>query len=102
MALHIGKIIKDLVKSKGLTVTNFADKVGYSRRNVYEIFNKSTIDTGLLIKVSKVLDKNLFLNYLSDSDLNRLKNDKTTAEELKEILTNMKAEVKRLKEIKKQ
>lgn len=101
MAVHIGNIIKDVVKDKGIPVKTFADKVGFSRRNAYEIFNKTTIDTGLLGKISKVLGENLFLNYLSDSDINKIKNDKTTSQELKEILSNLKSEVKRLKEIKK-
>ena len=101
MAVHIGNIIKGIVKDKGMPVKAFADNLGFSRRNAYEIFNKTTIDTGLLVKVSKILNKNLFLYYLSDSDLNKIKNDKTTSEELKEILTSIKSEVKRLKEIKK-
>jgi transcriptional regulator with XRE-family HTH domain len=68
MAVHIGKIIQALVKSKGISVTDFADMVNYSRRNVYEIFEKSTIDTGLLIKISKVLKKNLFFEYITEQE----------------------------------
>ena len=99
MVVHIGKVIKKLVKKKGISVTGFADMINYSRRNVYEIFGRETIDTGLLIKISKVLEQNLFLNYISDSDLSELKNSKSTSEELKDILDNLKLEVKKIKEI---
>lgn len=99
MSIHIGKIIKKLVKEKGISVTEFADKINYSRRNVYEIFDKENIDTGLLVKIGKVLEENLFLNYLSDSDVSLFKNSKSTSEELQEILNNLRAEVGKLKDI---
>lgn len=84
-----------------MSVTAFADKVGYSRRNVYEVFEKKTIDTGLLLKINKVLGQNLFLNYLSDNDINEIKKERTTSEDLKEILTALKTEVKKLKDLQK-
>ncbi len=99
MAIHIGKIIKKLVKKKGISVTGFADQINYSRRNVYEIFERETIDTGLLIKVSKVLEENLFLHYISENDISNFKNSKSTEEELKEILADIRGEVKKLKDI---
>lgn len=98
MSIHIGKIIKKLVKKKAISVTDFADKINYSRRNVYEIFDRETIDSGLLIKINKVLEENLFLNYLTDEDINKFKNSKSTPEELKEILNNLKSEIKKLVE----
>lgn len=99
MSIHIGKIIKKIVKKKAISVTDFADKINYSRRNVYEIFDRETIDSGLLIKINKVLEENLFLNYISDDDINKFKNSKSNPEELKEILNNLKSEIKKLKEI---
>ncbi len=99
MSIHIGKIIKKLVKKKGISVTDFADKINYSRRNVYEIFARETIDTGLLIKINKILEVNIFLNYISDSDIKEIKNSKSTKEELNEILNNLKSEIDNLKEI---
>lgn len=99
MLVHIGKVIKRLVKEKGFTVTEFAEKINYSRRNVYEIFDKNTIDTGLLVKIGKLLNENLFLNYISETDIYKYKSNKTTKEEMEEILLLLKTEVKKLKEI---
>lgn len=100
MSIHIGKIIQRLVKEKGFTVTDFAKKINYSRRNVYEIFEKNTIDTGLLIKIGKLLNDNLFLHYISEADILKYKNANTTKEELEDILINLKMEVKKLKDLK--
>ncbi len=99
MEVHIGIIIKSLVKKKGISVTEFAKRINYTRRNIYEIFEKDTIDTGLLQKISKVLEVNIFINYISEEELFKIKSDKTTHEELKEIVVELKNEVERLKEI---
>ena len=100
MSIHIGEIIKNLVKSKGISVTEFADKINYSRRNVYEIFDKKTIDTGLLIKISTLLGKNLFLLYVSDKDIAEHKADKkSTNDELFETVAQLKNIVTSLEKI---
>lgn len=99
MEVHIGRIIKDLVKRKGISVTEFAIRINCTRRNAYEIFEKETIDTGLLQKISKVLEVNLFVSYVSEEEVFKIKSNKTTHEELKEIVFELKNEVERLKEI---
>jgi len=100
MSIHIGEIIKNLVKSKGISVTSFADKINYSRRNVYEIFDKKTIDTGLLVKISNVLGKNLFLLYVSDKDITEHQvNKKSPSDELLETVEQLKKIVHSLEKI---
>lgn len=61
--IHIGEKIKEVAKKKGITIVDFASKINCSRRNIYSIFNKPTIDTGLLLKISKVLEYNFFEYY---------------------------------------
>lgn len=46
-----------------MTVTEFADKINYSRRNIYSIFSKESIDTSLLFKISEVLKYNFFNDF---------------------------------------
>jgi hypothetical protein len=94
---HIGKIIKEQVKRKGISVTEFAEKINYSRRNVYEIFDKETIDTGLLIKINKIIDQNLFLLYLTDSEVTAIKNKSDLTNDVMEILLEIKKSVGELK-----
>lgn len=67
MKMHIGKKIKEAVKRSGMSVTEFAAKINYSRRNIYSIFEKESIDTSLLIKISTVLDQDFFVHYSTNS-----------------------------------
>src|ERR1700677_4229580 len=91
MSIHIGEIIKGLVKKKGISVTDFAEKINYSRRNIYEIFDKKTIDTGLLVKISKVLEQNLFVLYITDKEITEHQaNKKGTNEELIQTVEQLK------------
>lgn len=76
MSVHIGNIIKDAVKRKGIKVTSFADEINCSRRNVYGIFKKKNIDTELLRVICEKLGENLFLHYVSENDLNNYKHKK--------------------------
>ncbi len=66
MEVHIGQRIETVLKSKGMTVTAFADQIGYSRRNVYVIFKRSHIDTELLERIGKVLDHDFFQYFFTN------------------------------------
>lgn len=59
-ALHIGKMIEAELRRQELTVTWFSRRLHCDRRNVYDIFNRSSIDTGLLLRVSMILRTNFF------------------------------------------
>jgi transcriptional regulator with XRE-family HTH domain len=61
--IHIGQQIKLVLESKGITVTEFAKRINKSRENIYSIFTRRTIDTGLLTKISEVLDFDFFTYY---------------------------------------
>lgn len=56
----IGQIIKRVVESKRLTHTEFADMICVSRTNVYGIYDRDTIDSGLLARISEALNHNFF------------------------------------------
>jgi transcriptional regulator with XRE-family HTH domain len=61
--IHIGSKIREKVDTSGMTVTEFADKISYSRRNIYSIFSKESIDTSLLFKISEVLKYDFFNDF---------------------------------------
>lgn len=78
--IHIGSRIREKVNTSGMTVTEFADKINYSRRNIYSIFSKESIDTSLLFKISEVLKYNFFndfsrLFYNSKDKLDKVNED---------------------------
>lgn len=61
--MDIGPIIKARLKEKRITVVSFAEQLGSSRTNVYKIFNKHSIDTDDLFKISKILNVDFFKYY---------------------------------------
>jgi predicted transcriptional regulator len=67
--IHIGKTIKELLNTQGVSVPDFADKISCTPRNVYKIFRKADIDTALLARINSALGKNLFLLYLNDNEI---------------------------------
>ena len=90
MSAHIGKIIKETLKSKNIDVADFAHKINYTRGNAYKIFNKKSIDTDLLFKISKVLDENLFFNYITSDEIIKYKNDKVNSSDILSLLNEIK------------
>jgi len=65
---HIGKLIEDVVRSQRWPIKEFASKLNTDRRNIYNIFNRESIDTSLLMKISELLNHNFFLYF--DPEIN--------------------------------
>lgn len=63
MSLHIGKFIKKRVEEIGMKKTEFARRVNTTPQNIYDIFNRTSIDTELLNQIGKILDFNFFEHY---------------------------------------
>lgn len=61
--VNIGKIIEDEFNASGLQVSYFAQKINTSKRNVYNIFKRKSLDTNLLLKISEILEKDFFSIY---------------------------------------
>ena len=76
-----------------MDVTEFSKKINYTRGNAYKIFNKASIDTDLLIKISKVLGSNLFFNFLTDDEIAEYKNNKVKSSEVLNVLKDLKATI---------
>jgi transcriptional regulator with XRE-family HTH domain len=58
--IHIGQQVKLILETKGISVTEFARRINKSRENVYSIFTRKSIETGLLSKISEVLEYDFF------------------------------------------
>ena len=96
MAFHIGKKIKEILYQKGISVSEFAKSINRSRNVVYDIFERESVDTKLLQKISKVLDYNFFSSIVSSSTLLSTFQDrdasviyKNTKNELKNLQKDM-------------
>jgi plasmid maintenance system antidote protein VapI len=63
MSIIIGEEIKKVVKERRVTVAWLAHEIGCHRTNIYRIFNSASIDTDILLRLSKVLHYNFFNLY---------------------------------------
>jgi transcriptional regulator with XRE-family HTH domain len=66
--VEIGQKIKEVFDKRDMKLTEFADELGTVRQNVYRIFKKRHVDTGLLLKISRVLNFNFFEYYVASPD----------------------------------
>lgn len=66
LMIHIGKIIEKEFYRQGRSVSWFANKLCCDRTNVYNIFKRESIDTALLVKISRTLEHNFFAYYMED------------------------------------
>ena len=63
--IHVGELIKERLKEEGKSVVWLAQELGCHRTNVYNIFEKSSLDTNILRRISIVIQHNFF-EYLQD------------------------------------
>lgn len=61
--IHIGQDIKAQLEKQGHTTTWLAEQLGYHRTNLYKIYEKQTIDTGVLLRISKIMHFDFFKLY---------------------------------------
>jgi len=66
--MEIGGLIKKILITRKMKLKDFAEELGMARQNVYRIFEKNSIETDLLIKISTVLNHNFF-QYLDNQTL---------------------------------
>ena len=60
--IHLGTEVKQKLKSRGMSVAEFARRINRSRNNVYNIFKRQYIDIELLQTISAVLEYDFIHN----------------------------------------
>lgn len=55
--------MREHVELSGMTVTDFSEKMGYTRTAVYKLFQKVSVDSNVLYRASRVLNCDLFAFY---------------------------------------
>jgi len=53
---HKGEIIKKAVIESGYSITKLAEKLGKSRRTVYNIFEKDQIPMDLILEIGRIIN----------------------------------------------
>lgn len=64
--VHIGQIIERVIHNQERSITWFSKKLYCDRTNVYSIFKRQSIDTELLLRISKILNHNFFDYYTEE------------------------------------
>lgn len=63
MQIHIGSLIRKELRQQGRTNEWMMERIGMSERTLQRMFNKPSIDTQQLFRVSSILGKDFFLCY---------------------------------------
>lgn len=58
--IHIGQLIKAELERQERTPTWLAKKINCDRTNIYRIFDRESIDTALLSRISTALNRDFF------------------------------------------
>mgnify|MGYP001018318865 CR=1 FL=1 len=61
--IHIGSLIKQKMREKGMSTIDFAAAIHCSRPNVHSIFQRKSIDVQQLIAISKALEYDFLQIY---------------------------------------
>lgn len=66
--MHIGSILKQRLKEDGKSVVWLARELGCHRTNVYNLFEKYSIDTQQLQRISVIMKFNFFELYGEETE----------------------------------
>ena len=61
--IHIGHLIQTQLKADQRSVGWLSREIGCTRNHVYKIFNKSSLDSDLIFRISKTMNFNFFQYY---------------------------------------
>ena len=53
---HRGEIVENAIRQSGYSITEMAKKLNISRRHLYNIFQKYTIDNDTILEIGKLLN----------------------------------------------
>jgi hypothetical protein len=59
----IGKLIKERLLEVGISKSELARRINCSSQNIFDVFERESIDTEMLLKISVVLNCNFFQAY---------------------------------------
>jgi transcriptional regulator with XRE-family HTH domain len=62
----LGEKIKSLIKSRGYSATQMADKIGITNPYMYKIFKMESVDTKYLNKIAEVLDLPVTIFFIEE------------------------------------
>lgn len=70
--IHIGQLIQAQLEADKRSVSWLAREIGCTRNHIYKIFKKTSLDSDLILRISKAMQFNFF-KYFSAEVQNSLK-----------------------------
>lgn len=67
--IHIGKHIKKISEIRNVSISRICAFLECNHKDILEMYNQKTIDSGILLKWCKLLDYNFFMFYQSHLQL---------------------------------
>ena len=64
--LHIGHLIHEQLKRDQRSASWLAREIGCTRNHVYKIFNKPSLDSDLILRISVAMNFNFFQYYTAE------------------------------------
>lgn len=91
---HIGNVISRELKNKRITKREFAQMIDYSETGLYQILRKESIDTDLLLKISKVLQIPISYFFVEQQQQNSNQADTNDKDNKTKVLEGYTARIK--------
>ena len=60
--IHLGNMIKRELKAQGRSVVWLARTINMERTSIYKIFERNSVDVGLLVRICLVMNHDFFLD----------------------------------------
>lgn len=61
--MHIGKCIKQKLMEQGRTSSWLAQQLSYNRTTMYKIYDKASLDTLMLLRISRIMNYDFFQEF---------------------------------------
>ena len=97
-SVHMGQLIRNILRQKQISVLDFARRNGLSKAHTYRLFKQSHISLDRLRTVSKILEMDLCAYLVSDQSKERLKGEQlgqlqSELDAAKEMIAHLRKEL---------
>jgi len=68
----LGQHIREVAKMKGISAAKLAESIPCERTNIYNVFNRDSINTRLLQRICEILDYDFFLELSEELSVKKM------------------------------
>ncbi len=90
--IHKGETVEKAIRNSGIPITQIAKKLGISRQQIYNLFEKDAVEWELLVKLGRIINYDFGIEHDVSNKADGL-GTKISYEELAEQCEELKKEV---------